>query len=240
MKQWFISCGSPSLRPPRLATRACGVLRYPHWADALKLHLRQAVVGFSSHHFDPAMATFGLVVLKHRGFCRCSLGCALSFHQVSDLHDLMREKPAEAAGNMVATQRILPKRIPFSIRSLRNPCQLFLSPFLRKGGFLLSERWLSQNGMVALFAGTMHERILMSRDGRIVDRENHYDDRQTAGRSSFTLFSTRSYCLSFFSYNPRPIHRYCSPLSSILLIPQSLRITAMRARPVPRLSLSSR
>ena len=68
----------------------------------------------------------------------------------------------------------------------------------------------------------------------------HYDDCQAAGRSSFTLFSTRSYFLSFFSYNPWSIHRYCSPLSSILLIiPQSLRITAMRARPVPRFSLSS-
>jgi hypothetical protein len=68
----------------------------------------------------------------------------------------------------------------------------------------------------------------------------HYDERQAAGRSSFALFNTRSYCLSFFSYNPRSIHRYCSPLSSILIIiPQSLRITAMRARPVPRFSLSS-
>jgi len=51
----------------------------------------------------------------------------------------------------------------------------------------------------------------------------HFDDRHAAGRSSFALLRTRSYCLSFFSYNPRSIHRYCSPLSSILLIiPQSL------------------
>ena len=71
-------------------------------------------------------------------------------------------------------------------------------------------------------------------------RQLHYDDRQAAGRSSFTLLSTRSYSLCFFLYNPRSIHRCCSPLSSILLIiPQSLRITAMRARPVPRFSLSS-
>ena len=78
---------------------------------------------------------------------------------------------------------------------------------------------------------------------RAIERPNlefgHYDFSQALFLSPLLSEGTFSYSLSFFSNSRCSIQRNSSPVRSIrLMMLQTFRIRAMRARPQPRLSVS--